>query len=67
MLRLLDDEDSVEVSDDDVEETFNEWAKPMQLKDAVIVSDGLKYHLDNKIPLGECVRSDMALKSIFIC
>jgi hypothetical protein len=53
-VEVTGDEDSVEVSDDDVEETFNEWAKPMQLKDAVIVSDGLKYHLDNKIPLGEC-------------
>ncbi len=53
-VEVKDDEASGEVSDDDIEETFNEWAKPMQLKDAVIVSDGLKYHLDNKIPLGEC-------------
>ncbi len=53
-VEVTDDEASGEVSDDDdIEETFNEWAKPMQLKDTVIVSDGLKYHLDNKIPLGE--------------
>ena len=40
---------------DDIEEVFQEWSKPMHLKDAVIVSDGLKYHLDGKIPLGESV------------
>ena len=40
---------------DDIEEIFAEWSKPMQIKEAVTVSEGLKYHLDNKISLGESV------------
>lgn len=53
---IKDEEPLDEVSfGDDIEEVFQEWSKPMQLKDAIIVSDGLKYHLDGKIPLGESV------------
>jgi len=53
---VKDEESLDEVSlGDDIEEVFQEWSKPMHLKDAVIVSDGLKYHLDGKIPLGESV------------
>jgi len=40
---------------DDIEEIFAEWSKPMEIKEAVTVSEGLKYHLDNKISLGESV------------
>jgi hypothetical protein len=53
---IKDEEPLDEVSlGDDIEEVFQEWSKPMQLKDAIIVSDGLKHHLDGKIPLGESV------------
>jgi hypothetical protein len=53
---IKDEEPLDEVSlGDDIEEVFQEWSKPMHLKGAVIVSDGLKYHLDGKIPLGESV------------
>ena len=53
---VKDEESLDEISlGDDIEEVFQEWSKPMHLKDAVIVSDGLKYHLDGKIPLGESV------------
>jgi hypothetical protein len=40
---------------DDIEEIFLEWSKPMELTVPVSVSGGLKYHLDNKLPLGESV------------
>ena len=40
---------------DDLEEIFAEWSKPMEIKEAITVSDGLKYHLDNRISLGESV------------
>jgi hypothetical protein len=40
---------------DDIEEIFLEWSKPMELTTPISVSGGLKYHLDNKIPLGESV------------
>ena len=53
---VKDEESLDEISlGNDIEEVFQEWSKPMHLKDAVIVSDGLKYHLDGKIPLGESV------------
>jgi hypothetical protein len=53
---VKDEESLDEISlGDDIEGVFQEWSKPMHLKDAVIVSDGLKYHLDGKIPLGESV------------
>lgn len=55
-VEVKDEESLDEVSlGDDIEETFKEWSKPMTLKESVIVSDGLKHHLDNKIPLGESV------------
>lgn len=43
--------------DEDIEEGYYEesWADPMELKEGVEVSDNLKYHLDNKIALGESV------------
>ena len=43
--------------DEDIEEGYYEesWADPMELKEGVEVSDNLKYHLDNKIALGESI------------
>lgn len=35
-----------------LKETLN---PPMKLKDICLISEDLKYHLDNKIPLNECV------------
>lgn len=40
---------------DDIEEVFVEWSKPMELKEPMVVSEGLKYHLDNGISLGASV------------
>jgi hypothetical protein len=49
--------DSFEVEDEveEIEETLYEdsWSNPMEISEGVEVSDDLKYHLDNKIALGE--------------
>jgi hypothetical protein len=37
----------------DEEHDYEEWSKPMELKSDVQISDGLKYHIENEIPLGE--------------
>lgn len=51
------DIDSEEPKDEveEIEETLYEdsWSNPMEISEGVEVSDDLKYHLDNKIALGE--------------
>jgi len=42
-----------ETNDD--EDDYSEWSKPMELQKDIQISEGLRYHLDNKIPLGESV------------
>ncbi len=42
-----------EVEDDG--DDFEEWSKPMEVEPNTDMSDELKYHLDNKIALGETV------------
>lgn len=37
-----------------INEVYNEWARPMYLKEDSMVSEALKYHLDNEISLSEC-------------
>ena len=45
-----------ETEDDDIEDDdYSEWSKPMELEKEVGISDGLQYHLDNKLALGESV------------
>ena len=39
--------------DDDYD--YSEWSKPMELQQEIQISEGLKYHLDNKLALGESV------------
>jgi hypothetical protein len=34
---------------------YSEWSKPMELQQEIQISEGLKYHLDNKLALGESV------------
>jgi hypothetical protein len=48
---------SVDIEDHNDEEDYDysEWSKPMELKQDVQISEGLKYHLDNKLALGESV------------
>ena len=38
-----------------ISEVYNEWSRPMYLKEDSMVSEALKYHLDNGISLSECV------------
>jgi len=38
-----------------INEVYNEWSRPMYLKEDSMVSEALKYHLDNGISLSECV------------
>ena len=40
---------------EDHEDDYSEWSKPMELQKDIQISEGLRYHLDNKIPLGESV------------
>ena len=37
-----------------INEVYNEWARPMYVKEDSMVSEALKYHLDNGISLSEC-------------
>ena len=48
---------SVDVEDHNDEEDYDysEWSKPMELEKDVEISDGLKYHMENKLALGESV------------
>ncbi len=48
---------SVDVEDYNNEEDYDysEWSKPMELEKDVEISDGLKYHMENKLALGESV------------
>ena len=50
-----DDEDDFGDDEDDLDETLyeNSWSDPMTVSEGVEVSEDLKYHLDNKIALGE--------------
>ena len=41
--------------DDEDDYDYSEWSKPMELEKDVEISDGLKYHMDNKLALGESV------------
>ena len=43
-----------EVEEDD-DYDYSEWSKPMELQQEIQISEGLKYHLDNKLALGESV------------
>jgi len=38
-----------------INEVYNDWSRPMYLKEDSMVSEALKYHLDNGISLSECV------------
>lgn len=38
-----------------INEVYDEWARPMYLNEDSMVSEALKYHLDNGISLSECV------------
>jgi hypothetical protein len=38
-----------------INEVYNEWTRPMYLKEDSMVSEALKYHLENGISLSECV------------
>jgi hypothetical protein len=52
MWKSVDMEDR---EDDEEDYDYSEWSKPMELKKEVEISDGLKYHMDNKLALGESV------------
>ena len=39
----------------DIKDVYKEWSEPMTLNSDSIISSNLKYHLENKISLGECV------------
>lgn len=54
---LMNETDGGQVEDHNDEEDYDysEWSKPMELKQDVQISEGLKYHLDNKLALGESV------------
>lgn len=39
----------------DISKMYENWSIPMKIKEGVNISEDLKYHIDNKIPLGECV------------
>ena len=41
--------------DDEEDYDYSEWSKPMEMEKEVEISDGLKYHMDNKLALGESV------------
>jgi hypothetical protein len=34
---------------------FYYWDKPASINEGISVSEGLQYHIDNKLPLGDCV------------
>jgi len=38
-----------------INEVYNEWSRPMYLKEDSMVSEALKYHLDNGISLSDCM------------
>lgn len=42
-------------NDDEEEDDYSEWSKPMELKKDIQISEELKYHLDNKLALGESI------------
>jgi hypothetical protein len=46
-----------ETKGDDTEDNddYSEWSEPMELQGDVQISEGLQYHLDNKLALGESV------------
>jgi len=50
LMNETNDEDDYE---DDYD--YSEWSKPMELQGDIQISEGLKYHLDNKLALGESV------------
>lgn len=38
-----------------INEVYNEWSRPIQVNEDCLVSESLKYHIDNGISLSECV------------
>lgn len=48
---LMNETEDGNTEDDD----YSEWSEPMELQGDVQISDGLQYHLDNKLALGESV------------
>jgi len=46
---------STDIEDHEDDYDYSEWSKPMELQNDIQISEGLKYHLDNKIALGESV------------
>jgi hypothetical protein len=52
---LMNETDGGDMEDYDDDYDYSEWSKPMELKQDIQISEGLKYHLDNKLALGESV------------
>jgi hypothetical protein len=38
-----------------INEVYNEWSRPIYVKEDCLVTENLKYHIDNGISLSECV------------
>ncbi len=49
---MMNETNGGETEDND---DYSEWSEPMELQNDVKISDGLQYHLDNKLALGESV------------
>lgn len=38
-----------------INEVYEEWSRPIYIKEDCLVTENLKYHIDNRISLSECV------------